>query len=44
MAVAFTAHAEGAQAIFCYIADILGATETAKQFKPYLLIRRCGDN
>ena len=36
MAVAFTAHAESAQAIFCYIADILGATETAKQFKPYL--------
>ena len=37
MAVVFTSHAEGAQAIFCYIADILGATETTKQFRPYLL-------
>ena len=37
MAVVFTSHAEGAQAIFCYIADILGATETKKQFRPYLL-------
>ena len=36
MAVAFTAHAEGAQAMFCYVADILGAKETKKQFKPYL--------
>ena len=36
MAVTFTAHAEGAQAMFCYIADILGATETSKQFRPYL--------
>jgi hypothetical protein len=36
MAIVFTAHAESAQAIFCYIADILGATETSKQFRPYL--------
>ena len=36
MTVVATDEAEGAQALFCYIADILGASETEKQFAPYL--------
>jgi|TARA_Y100000296_G_scaffold58473_1_gene67370 hypothetical protein len=36
MAKVATDEAEGAQALFCYIADILGASETEKQFAPYL--------
>lgn len=31
-----TAEAEGAQALFCHIADVLGDKETKKQFKPFL--------
>ena len=31
-----TDEAEGAQALFCYIADVLGDKETEKQFKPFL--------
>ena len=36
MTVVATDEAEGAQAVFCYIADDLGARETKKQFAPYL--------
>ena len=36
MTVVATDEAEGAQALFCYIADDLGARETEKQFAPYL--------
>jgi len=35
-----TDEAEGAQALFCYIADILGAKKTIVQYKPYLTGRR----
>jgi hypothetical protein len=31
-----TDEAEGAQALFCYIADILGTKRTAKEFKPFI--------
>ncbi len=31
-----TDEAEGAQALFCYIADVLGAKKTQKEYKPYL--------
>tara|TARA_Y100000741_G_C18220705_1_gene545729 strand:- start:89 stop:1369 length:1281 start_codon:yes stop_codon:yes gene_type:complete len=31
-----TDEAEGAQALFCYIADVLGAKKTQKEFKPFL--------
>ena len=31
-----TDEAEGAQALFCHIADVLGDKETKKQFKPFL--------
>ena len=36
MAITNTPEAEGAQALFCYIADVLGAKKTLKEFKPYL--------
>jgi len=36
MAITNTPEAEGAQALFCYIADVLGAKKTVKEFKPYL--------
>ena len=35
-----TDEAEGAQALFCYIADILGVQKTKVQYKPYLTGRR----
>ena len=31
-----TDEAEGAQALFCYIADSLGAKQTTTAYKPYL--------
>jgi len=36
MAITNTPEAEGAQALFCYIADVLGAKKTVKEYKPYL--------
>jgi hypothetical protein len=36
MAITNTPEAEGAQALFCYIADVLGSKQTIKEFKPYL--------
>jgi len=36
MTIAATDEAEGAQAMFCYIADRLGAFQTKKQFTPYM--------
>ena len=36
MTVVATDEAEGAQALFCYIADILGDKETKEQFAPYI--------
>jgi hypothetical protein len=36
MAITNTPEAEGAQALFCYIADVLGAKKTAQEYKPYL--------
>ena len=36
MAITNTPEAEGAQALFCYIADVLGVKKTAQEFKPYL--------
>lgn len=35
MVMVSTAEAEGAQALFCYIADYLGAKKTSSLFKPY---------
>ena len=36
MAITNTPEAEGAQALFCYIADVLGAKKTIQEYKPYL--------
>ena len=36
MAITYTAEAEGAQALFCYIADTLGTKQTNQEFKHYL--------
>jgi len=36
MAITNTPEAEGAQALFCYIADILGAKKTKTEFTPYI--------
>jgi len=36
MAITNTPEAEGAQALFCYIADILGAKKTKIEFAPYI--------
>ena len=36
MTITATDEAEGAQALFCYIADVLGSTQTKKQFAPYI--------
>ena len=36
MTITATAEGEGAQALFCYIADVLGAHQTKIQFLPYI--------
>jgi len=36
MAITNTPEAEGAQALFCYIADMLGAKKTKTEFTPYI--------
>ena len=36
MAITNTPEAEGAQALFCYIADVLGAKKTKIEFAPYI--------
>ena len=36
MATTNTPEAEGAQALFCYIADVLGVKKTVIEYKPYL--------
>ena len=36
MTITATPEAEGAQALFCYIADVLGAKTANKEFDTYL--------
>ena len=36
MAITNTPEAEGAQALFCYIADVLGLKKTKTEFAPYI--------
>ena len=36
MTITATPEAEGAQALFCYIADVLGAKTATKEFDTYL--------
>lgn len=40
MAIVSTPEAEGAQALFCYIADVLGASKVEKEFEPYIAGRK----
>ena len=40
MAIVSTPEAEGAQALFCYIADVLGASKVEKEFEPYITGRK----